>query len=524
MSNVGSAAHEPVSGMRKYRNLKNNPQPQKITKYSEEYLQYRQVRGSHSVKASLCDTDADGFEDAISKAWRSPALKKLQICESQSSDSFLQTLDAQTLVNYLIQTIGVEAVINLLKPSTVNSLVSLPDNPGQAGSLSALPDNPGQAGSLSTIPDDPGQVTGLVAENPLEVPGHVSSLSALPDDPGQVTGLTAEIQVVVPTRCVDSYDVTKDGVVVDTLTWNSSERGTSGFGRYEGVTYHLELHSNLTWYYFKITTADGNYYSTPFGDTYSGITLMIGSFNNNANTGCLELETPYFYATALPAVQDHQGLVITESANTNPLEVPGHVSSLSALPDDPGQVTGLTAEIPEVNYIISVIQDISSTSNIDFTEQQLSQSVLRFDHPPQAIPVSSTLGRWNKVFDGPDIDLQDWGHPSSVVYPYGVVYEIDKSTAASATALTMTGVKGYRNGWEVGGDKDWYAQRTYSEILAADTLNDGSVTGATGYRQVVYPLYKYSKFIATMAWHGNPFTGSWGNNILVINTQWTAIN
>ena len=67
--------------MRKYRNIKGNSQPKRILKYSEEWIQYRKSRGSDSVKTEHCDIDTDGHLDAIVRAWRSPALKKVQICE-----------------------------------------------------------------------------------------------------------------------------------------------------------------------------------------------------------------------------------------------------------------------------------------------------------------------------------------------------------------------------------------------------------------------------------------------------------
>ena len=66
---------------RKYRNLKGSLQPKRILKYSEEWIQYRKLRGADSVKVEHCDIDDDGHLDSIVRAWRSPALKKLQICD-----------------------------------------------------------------------------------------------------------------------------------------------------------------------------------------------------------------------------------------------------------------------------------------------------------------------------------------------------------------------------------------------------------------------------------------------------------
>lgn len=67
---------------RKYRNLKGNSQPKRVLKYSEEWIQYRKLRGADSVKVDHCDVDDDGHFDSIVRAWRSPALKKLQVCLS----------------------------------------------------------------------------------------------------------------------------------------------------------------------------------------------------------------------------------------------------------------------------------------------------------------------------------------------------------------------------------------------------------------------------------------------------------
>lgn len=66
--------------MRKYRNIKYNNIPRRITKYSEEWIEYRKHRGSNSVKVEHCDINEDGFDDSIVRDYRSPALKKLQTC------------------------------------------------------------------------------------------------------------------------------------------------------------------------------------------------------------------------------------------------------------------------------------------------------------------------------------------------------------------------------------------------------------------------------------------------------------
>ena len=73
--------------MRKYRNIKGNPQPKRILKYSEEWIEYRKKRGADSVKVEHCDIDTDGFHDAIVRDWRSPALKKQQICSTSSGEA-----------------------------------------------------------------------------------------------------------------------------------------------------------------------------------------------------------------------------------------------------------------------------------------------------------------------------------------------------------------------------------------------------------------------------------------------------
>ena len=91
--------------MRKYRNLKFNLQPKRITKYSEEYLQYRQSRGSMSVKQELCDTDADGFEDAIVSDYRSPAAGKVAVCDVVTEspvDTPIPVLGPSNLTNEVV--------------------------------------------------------------------------------------------------------------------------------------------------------------------------------------------------------------------------------------------------------------------------------------------------------------------------------------------------------------------------------------------------------------------------------------
>ena len=70
---------------RKYRNIKGNSQPKRILKYSEEWIQYRKLRGADSVKTEHCDIDDDGHLDSIVRAWRHPALKKQQVCSSTPS-------------------------------------------------------------------------------------------------------------------------------------------------------------------------------------------------------------------------------------------------------------------------------------------------------------------------------------------------------------------------------------------------------------------------------------------------------
>ena len=66
--------------MRKYRNGKQSREPRKLSKYSPEYIQYRENRGGYSVKVGLCDMTGDGEEDTISVAWRNPANGKVQNC------------------------------------------------------------------------------------------------------------------------------------------------------------------------------------------------------------------------------------------------------------------------------------------------------------------------------------------------------------------------------------------------------------------------------------------------------------
>ena len=66
--------------MRKYRNGKQSREPRKLSKYSPEYIQYRENRGGYSVKVGLCDITGDGEEDTISVAWRNPANGKVQNC------------------------------------------------------------------------------------------------------------------------------------------------------------------------------------------------------------------------------------------------------------------------------------------------------------------------------------------------------------------------------------------------------------------------------------------------------------
>lgn len=66
--------------MRKYRNIKYNNIPRRVTKYSEEWIEYRKHRGSNSVKVEHCDINADGFDDSIVRDYRNPALNKLQTC------------------------------------------------------------------------------------------------------------------------------------------------------------------------------------------------------------------------------------------------------------------------------------------------------------------------------------------------------------------------------------------------------------------------------------------------------------
>ena len=115
--------------MRKYRNIKYNLQPRRVTKYSEEYIQYRKARGTLSVKAELCDTDSDGFEDAIVRDWRSPALKKQQICKRPP-------LYGPTNLTTQPQS-GPTNLESVLLPGATDSLTALPDVPGTVEGLTA---------------------------------------------------------------------------------------------------------------------------------------------------------------------------------------------------------------------------------------------------------------------------------------------------------------------------------------------------------------------------------------------------
>jgi len=66
--------------MRKYRNGKQSREPRQLSKYSPEYIQYRENRGGYSVKVGLCDITGDGDADTISVAWRNPANGKVENC------------------------------------------------------------------------------------------------------------------------------------------------------------------------------------------------------------------------------------------------------------------------------------------------------------------------------------------------------------------------------------------------------------------------------------------------------------
>ena len=158
--------------MRKYRNIKFNLQPRRILKYSEEYLQYRQSRGALSVKAELCDTDADGFEDAIVRDWRSPALKKLQTC-GVALPEFGPTNLRTT-------------------PSFGPTNLRTTPSSGPTNLREEIPQAPGDVTTLTALPDAPGEVSALEL---LSAPSEVSDFTANPDTAGQVTGLTATPEV-----------------------------------------------------------------------------------------------------------------------------------------------------------------------------------------------------------------------------------------------------------------------------------------------------------------------------------------
>ena len=119
---------------RKYRNIKGNSQPKRILKYSEEWIQYRKLRGADSVKTEHCDIDDDGHLDSIVRAWRHPALKKQQVCSSTSStpaqpqpQSGPTSLDADVAVPQSGPTsLGVDVAVPQSGPSNLTGAENIP--------------------------------------------------------------------------------------------------------------------------------------------------------------------------------------------------------------------------------------------------------------------------------------------------------------------------------------------------------------------------------------------------------------
>jgi len=121
--------------MRKYRNIKGNLQPKRILKYSEEWIEYRKKRGADSVKVEHCDVDTDGFHDAIVRDWRSPALKKQQICIFSLPKSGPLCLTAETLPPMGGPT---DLTASIVAPSTL-TLTPWQDNTRLGGPILGMP-------------------------------------------------------------------------------------------------------------------------------------------------------------------------------------------------------------------------------------------------------------------------------------------------------------------------------------------------------------------------------------------------
>ena len=128
--------------MRKYRNGKQSRESRSLSKYSPEYIQYRENRGGYSVKVGLCDISGNGEEDTITHAWRHPALGKLQICQSQ---------------------------VAISAPGVPTNLTSsfVPTIPGVPTNLTS-----------SAIPDIPGVPTNLTSSFTLSAPGVPTNLQS----------------------------------------------------------------------------------------------------------------------------------------------------------------------------------------------------------------------------------------------------------------------------------------------------------------------------------------------------------
>jgi len=117
--------------MRKYRNGKQSREPRRLSKYSPEYIQYRENRGGYSVKVGLCDITGDGEEDTISVAWRNPANGKVQTCAKgyvQSTPPAPSGISA--LASPQSAPSGISAEIPVLPGPTGISVTASPAAPG----------------------------------------------------------------------------------------------------------------------------------------------------------------------------------------------------------------------------------------------------------------------------------------------------------------------------------------------------------------------------------------------------------
>jgi hypothetical protein len=236
----------------------------------------------------------------------------------------------------------------ITKPGNILTFEAKPELPGQVSTLSSTPEKPGTAQSVSAEPERPGRILTFTAQP--ERPGQVQSLNTSVDRPGTVTGLSGlpELPGKVQNLTLD-VETTKLATPSLTVSVISGQDPTKeAYGDWQNI-------SGASLYHVQASTDSS--FSTNGLKIFASATLSYFEFEhdtiNHPNEPLYHFSlapgTTYYIrvmAKGSGSLLDSDWSNVVTHTTTAASVRPGTVTNLTALPEFPGIVTGLSAENP----------------------------------------------------------------------------------------------------------------------------------------------------------------------------------